>query len=38
MKVGLLCTYWHFVDGLWIYIYLFFVFNIYVLKGLHVNT
>jgi len=38
MKVGLLCTYWHFVDGLWIYIYLFFVFNIYVLKGLHINT
>ncbi len=31
MKVGLLCTYWHFVDGLWFYIYLFFVFNIYVL-------
>lgn len=32
MKVGLLTTYWHFVDGLWIYIYLFFVLNIYVLK------
>jgi cytochrome c oxidase subunit III len=32
MKVGLLCTYWHFVDALWIYIYLFFVLNIYVLK------
>jgi cytochrome c oxidase subunit 3 len=29
MKVGLLCTYWHFVDGLWVYIYLFFVLNIY---------
>jgi len=37
MKVELLATYWHFVDGLWIYIYLFFVFNIYVLKGMHVN-
>ena len=37
MKVNLLCLYWHFVDGLWIYIYLFFVFNIYVLKALHVN-
>ncbi len=32
MRVGLLTTYWHFVDGLWIYIYLFFVLNIYVLK------
>ena len=31
MKVDLLCTYWHFVDGLWIYLYLFFVVNIYVL-------
>ncbi len=31
MKVDLICTYWHFVDGLWLYIYLFFVFNIYVL-------
>lgn len=37
MKVGLLCTYWHFVDGLWVYIYLFFVLNIYVLKDLHIN-
>jgi cytochrome c oxidase subunit 3 len=31
MKVDLLCTYWHFVDGLWVYLYLFFVVNIYVL-------
>jgi cytochrome c oxidase subunit 3 len=31
MKVNLLCTYWHFVDGLWVYLYLFFVLNIYVL-------
>ncbi len=31
MKVDLLCTYWHFVDGLWVYLYLFFVLNIYVL-------
>ena len=38
MKVGLLCTYWHFVDGLWIYIYLFFLFNIYFLKASHINT
>ena len=38
MRVDLLTTYWHFVDGLWIYIYLFFVFNIYVLKGLHFNS
>jgi cytochrome c oxidase subunit 3 len=38
MKIGLLSTYWHFVDGLWVYIYLFFVFNIYVLKMLHVNS
>ena len=29
MKVDLLCTYWHFVDGLWLYIYLFFIANIY---------
>ena len=32
MKVDLLATYWHFVDVLWIYIYIFFIFNIYVLK------
>ena len=38
MRVDLLTTYWHFVDGLWIYIYLFFVFNIYVLKGLHFSS
>lgn len=31
MKVQMLCLYWHFVDGLWIYLYLFFVLNIYVL-------
>ena len=31
MKVDLLCTYWHFVDGIWIYFYLFFLLNIYVL-------
>jgi cytochrome c oxidase subunit 3 len=31
MKVNLLCTYWHFVDGLWVYMYLFFLLNIYVL-------
>lgn len=31
MKVDLLCTYWHFVDGLWVYLYLFFVANIYLL-------
>ncbi|MDB5283560.1 MAG: cytochrome c oxidase subunit [Bacteroidota bacterium] len=30
MKVELLCTYWHFVDGIWIYFYLFFLLNIYV--------
>jgi len=30
MKVDVLCTYWHFVDGLWVYLYLFFVVNIYV--------
>ena len=33
MKVELLATYWHFVDALWIYVYLFFILNIYVLKG-----
>ncbi len=38
MRVDLLTTYWHFVDGLWVYIYLFFIFNIYVLKGLHLNS
>ncbi len=32
MKVDLLCTYWHFVDGLWLYIYLFFVANIYLFR------
>ena len=34
MKVELLCTYWHFVDALWLYIYLFFVLNIYVFTGI----
>lgn len=29
MRVSLLCTYWHFVDGLWIYLYVFFLLNIY---------
>lgn len=33
LKVQMLCLYWHFVDGLWIYLYLFFLFNIYVLGG-----
>lgn len=33
MKIELLCTYWHFVDGLWVYLYLFFLLNIYVLSG-----
>jgi len=36
MKVELLAIYGHFVDALWIYIYLFFILNIYVLKGVHV--
>lgn len=31
MNVELLCTYWHFVDLLWLYLYVFFVLNIYVL-------
>jgi cytochrome c oxidase subunit 3 len=35
MKVDLLCTYWHFVDGLWVYIYLFFVVNIYFFGPAH---
>lgn len=30
LNVSLLATYWHFVDGLWLYVYLFFVFVIYV--------
>lgn len=30
MRVSLLATYWHFVDGLWVYLYLFFVLNVYV--------
>lgn len=34
MKVQMLCLYWHFVDGLWIYLYLFFLFNIYVLGNI----
>ncbi len=34
MKVSLLCTYWYFVDGLWVYLYLFFLLNIHLLaKG-----
>lgn len=31
MNVELLCTYWHFVDLLWLYLYVFFVVCIYVL-------
>ena len=37
MKVELLCTYWHFVDALWIYIYLFFVVNIYVMTNIRIH-
>ncbi len=33
MKVNLLCTYWHFVDGLWVYLYLFFLLNIHLLAN-----
>lgn len=31
-RVSLLTTYWHFVDAVWVYLYLFFAFNIYVLR------
>jgi cytochrome c oxidase subunit 3 len=33
MKAEMMCLYWHFVDGMWIYIYLFFLLNIYVLTS-----
>lgn len=29
LNVSLLATYWHYVDGLWLYVYLFFVLTIY---------
>lgn len=29
-RIDMLATYWHFVDGLWVYLYLFFVVMIYV--------
>lgn len=32
LRVRMLTLYWHFVDGLWIYLYLFFLLNIYVLR------
>ncbi|MBL0309510.1 MAG: heme-copper oxidase subunit III [Bacteroidetes bacterium] len=32
VKVQMLCLYWHFLDGLWVYLYLFFLFNMYVLS------
>ena len=32
LKVKCLAIYWHFVDGLWIYLYLFFLLNIYLLR------
>ncbi|MFN8288080.1 MAG: cytochrome c oxidase subunit 3 [Chitinophagales bacterium] len=35
MRVNLLSLYWHFVDGLWIYLYLFFLANIYVATHAH---
>lgn len=31
LKVDLLATYWHFVDALWLYLYLFFLVNVYLL-------
>lgn len=31
LNVELICTYWHFVDLLWLYLYVFFVVNIYLL-------
>ncbi|MFN8298403.1 MAG: cytochrome c oxidase subunit 3 [Chitinophagales bacterium] len=30
MRVSLLALYWHFVDALWVYLYVFFVINVYV--------
>jgi cytochrome c oxidase subunit 3 len=26
-RIGLLAIYWHFVDALWVYLYVFFVVN-----------
>lgn len=31
-RIDMLATYWHFVDGLWVYLYLFFVLTIYALQ------
>lgn len=31
-RIAMLATYWHFVDGLWVYLYLFFVLTIYAFK------
>lgn len=30
-KIRLLELYWHFIDGLWVYLYLFFMLNLYIL-------
>lgn len=30
-KLRLLEVYWHFIDGLWVYLYLFFILNLYLL-------
>lgn len=32
LKVKNLALYWHFVDGLWLYLYLFFMLNIFIAK------
>lgn len=31
-RIDMLATYWHFVDGLWVYLYLFFVVMIYAVR------
>ena len=36
-RIDVLSLYWHFVDALWIYIYLFFVVNIYVLTNIRIH-
>lgn len=33
LKANMMCLYWHFVDAMWLYLYVFFLLTIYVLPG-----